>query len=276
MISDAWTATLTESVIGVATRMFEYIPTLVGSLILLLVGWIIARLLRALTYHVSSKAMRRLNRTRHVDLKLQQSDSYQSVPEISGRVIFWTVLLFFVAAAVEALGLPAVSSFLGAFTAYLPRILIAILIVFVGLWAGEFTRNYLARSMARTGLRQGPIVGRLAQAIIISMAVIVAVEQTGIDSTMLVITLAIGFFVTLGAAGLAFGLGARSTVANVIAAHYVKQNYSTGDKIRLGDSEGYITELTATSVVLDDDGTRVHVPAQRFSDEIALRLPGGD
>ena len=275
MISDAWTTTLTESVIGVATRMFEYIPTLVGSLILVLVGWIIARLLRALTYHVASKAMGRLSRTRHMDLKLQQSNTYQSVPDVSGRVIFWTVLLFFIAAAVEALGLPAVSSFLGAFTAYLPRILIAILIVFVGLWAGEFTRNYLARSLARAGLGQAPIVGRLAQAVVISMAVIVAVEQTGIDSTMLVITLAIGFFVTLGAAGLAFGLGARSTVANVIAAHYVKQNYHTGDKIRLGDTEGYITELTATSVVLDQEGTRVHVPAQRFSDEISQRLPGG-
>ena len=276
MVSDAWTAKLTDSVVGVATRMFEYIPTLVGSLILVLVGWFIARLLRALTFHVASKAMGRLNRNRHMDLKLQQSDSYQSVPDISGRVIFWTVLLFFIAAAVEALGLPAVSSFLGALTAYLPRILIAILIVFVGLWSGEFTRNHLARSMARAGLRQGPVVARLAQALVISMAVIVAVEQAGIDSTMLVITLAIGFFVTLGAAGLAFGLGARSTVANVIAAHYVKQNYQTGDKIRLGDTEGYITEITATSVVLDNEGTRVHVPTQRFNDEVSLRLPDGD
>ncbi len=197
------------------------------------------------------------------------------MPVVVGRVVFWTVLLFFFAAAIEALGLPAVSNVLNVVTAYLPRILLGVLIVFAGLWAGEFVRAFLAQAAAKTGVTQGDLLGRVGQILVVFVAIIIAIDQIGIDSTVLVTMLITVFAVTFGATALAFGLGARVTVANIIAAHYVQKAYRAGDSVKIGDVEGRITEITHTAVLLETPQGRVMVPTRRFSEDVSILLREG-
>lgn len=260
-----WTATLTGSITHVAQRTFEYLPTLLGSAVLLLIGWLAARTLKAITAHLAESGMHRLSRTRPMRTQVQQSTTYRSLPDVSGRIVYWTVLLFFLAASLETLGLPAVSSVIGYVTAYLPRLLIAVVIIFAGVWIGEITSAFLSRVAAHSGLERTELLGRSAQALIVVAAVIIALEQIGVDITILT-TLAITLFAgILGAAALAFGLGAQNTAANIIAAHYVRREYAVGDRIRIDDIEGSIVDITPTAVSIDTEDGRVLVPAQRFS-----------
>ena len=151
----SWTAALTNSVLRVARTMLEYLPNVVGSVALLVLGWALARLLRRVTQLIAERtlerlARQRLARTEAIDARTQQSRTYQSVPAVISGIVYWTVLLFFVAAGVEALGLPAVSNVVALVTAYLPRVLAAVLIVFLGLWAAEFLRTIVTRTASRT------------------------------------------------------------------------------------------------------------------------------
>lgn len=264
-----------NSIATVASTIFAYLPSILGSVLLVVVGWVVAGLLRRLTRHLASRGMESLARTKAVQERVARSTSYQSVPDVSARVVYWTVLLFFLAAAVEALGLPAVSRMLAIATAYLPRILAGILIVFAGLWAGEALRALLSRSAKRAGIAQAELLGKAVQVLVMLVTVIIAVDQVGINSTVLIITLATVFAATFGAAALAFGLGARATVSNIIAAHYLRNTYHTGDQIRIGGLQGRIVEITTTTVLLESEEGQTLVPAHRFSEEASVLLPDG-
>lgn len=272
MNTPQWTTTIMDSVTRVAAALYDYLPTIFGSLALLVIGWVVAAVLRGLTSYLASRALQRLGRARAMQIRLQQSRVYASIPTVTSRIVFWAVLLFFIAAAVEALRLQAVSSVVSVFTAYLPRAVVGIVIVFAGMWAGELARTTLARGATRVGIAQADMIGRVAQTLVVFVAIIIAVEQVGIDSTVLVTSLVTLFGVTLGAAALAFGLGARGTVSNIIAAHYVRKAYRVGDSVRIGNQQGRIAEITHTAVLLETEEGRVMVPTRQFNEQVSILL----
>lgn len=276
MNSSNWTMTITESVTRVADTIKLYVPTILGSVALLVAGWIVATLLRSLTFQIASRAFERLARTRVVQARLQQSRTYRATPTAISRIVFWGVLLFSFAAAVEVLRLQAVSNVVNVVVAYLPRAFLGIIIVFIGLWAGEYVRTALARTATNVGIAQADAIARIAQALVVFIAIIIAVGQIGIDSTVLVTTLVTVFAATLGAAALAFGLGAHNTVSNIIAAHYVRKAYRVGDSVRIGKQQGRIVEITQIAVLLDTDEGRVMVPTRHFNEEVSVLLSSGD
>lgn len=274
-------AQLSDSIGRVGLKVLDYLPNLFGALALLLIGWLAARLLRVAVSKIAKGILTTLGRQRLASAKAvqthtQQSKTWQTMPAVVGAIVYWTVLLFFLAAAVEALGLRAVSNFVSLVTAYLPRVLAGILILLVGLWAGEFVRMLLARAAARAELAWGDLLARFVQVMIVLVMAIIAVDELGIESTILTVTFATFFAATFGAAAIAFGLGARSSVSNILASRYVRQAYDIGDVVRVGEHEGTILEITDTAVMLETEQGRVMVPAQRFNEESSLLLKHGE
>lgn len=274
-------AQLSDSIGRVGLKILEHLPNLLFALALLLIGWLAARLLRVAVSKIAKGILTTLGRQRlasakAVHTRTQQSRTWQTTPAVVGAIVYWMVLLFFIAAAVEALGLQAVSNFVSLISAYLPRVLAGILILLVGLWAGEFVRMLLARAAAKAELAWGDLLARFAQVIIVLVMAIIAVDELGIESTILTVTFATFFAATFGAAAVAFGLGARSSVSNILASRYVRQAYDVGDLVRVGEHEGKILEITDTAVMLESEQGRVMVPAQRFNEESSLLLKRGE
>ena len=267
-----WTATLTESVSRVAVQILEQLPAVLGAVVLLLVGWGVARLLRYTTEKLTEKTVVRLAHTRPMDTRVQQPRSYSAAPIIASRIVFWVVLLFFVIAASEVLELEVISSLLTGVTAYLPRLLAGLLILFIGLWLAELTRAVIRRSSNTIGIEQGEILGRLGQILVLLIVFSVAAGQIGIDNTLLVALVAIFFGVMLGAIALAFSFGAKTTIANLLAAQSIAQTYSPGDIIRIGSIEGKILRITHTSLILETPEGQTLIPAKRFSEQESVHV----
>ncbi len=269
-----WTATLTESVSRVAIQILEYLPSVLGAVVLLLVGWGVARLLRYATGQITEKTLVRLAHTRPMDTRVQQPRSYSAAPSIVSRIVFWVVVLFFVLAAAQVLDLEVVSSLLTSVTAYLPRLLAGLLILFIGLWFAEVTRAVLSRTSKKMGIEQSEVLGRLGQILVLLIVFSVAAGQIGIDNTLLVALVAILFGVTFGAIALAFSLGAKTMIANLLAAQSIAQTYSPGDIIRIDDIEGKILRITRTSLILETHEGQTLIPAKRFSEQESVHISG--
>jgi len=267
-----WTATLTDSVSRVAIQILEHLPAVLGAVVLLLVGWGVAWLLRYLTVHIAERTVIRLAQTRPMDTRVQQPRSYSAAPTIASRIVFWVVLLFFVLAASEVLELEVVSSLLTAVTAYLPRLFAGLLILFIGLWLAEVTRAVLRRTSTTIGIEQGDVLGRLGQALVLLTVFSIAAGQIGIDNTLLVVLVAILFGVILGTIALALSLGAKTTIANLLAAQSIAQMYSPGDVIRIGDIEGKILRITRTSLILETHDGQTLIPAKRFNEQESVHI----
>ena len=267
-----WTATLTASVSRVAVQILEYLPSVLGATVLLLAGWGLARLLRYATAQITERTLARLARTRPMDTRVQQPRSYSAAPAIASRIVFWMVMLFAILAATQVLQLQIISSLLAGVTNYLPRLIAGLLILFIGLWFAEVTRAILKRSARNLGIEHGDIVGRLGQTLVLLIVFSIAAGQIGIDNSLLVALVVTLFAVVLGALALAFALGARVSIENLLAAQSVAQTYGVGDRVRIGDIEGRILRITRTGVIVETADGRTLIPARRFSHEVSVQV----
>lgn len=250
-------------------------PKLVGAVALLAFGWLLAVLLRL----VASRLVHALGRVvpaRMLKRGLPQLSIERQVSDVIGLVIFWAVLLFFFAAAADTLGLPVLSTSLAGLAFYIPRLLGAILIAVVGLVIGNLAREAVTAAAAAAGAPFAAAVGQIVRAAILVAAALIAVAELGIDITLLTALLSVTLFALLGAFALAFGLGARTAVSNIIGAHYLRQTFEIGQRVRFGDVEGTISAITATAVVVRVRDGEAVIPAKQFSEGTSMLVaPGG-
>ena len=153
--------------------------------------------------------------------------------------------------------------------ALLPRVLVAILIVVVGLVAGRLARNAVTVGARAGRLSQADLLGRAAQFVVVTSAVVTGLDQVGVDSRFLTAMVAIVLGSMLGGTALAFAFGARTEVSNLVAMHYVRQVYHPGQLILLGGVRGRIRDFTKTTVIVAMESGEAHLPGRLFSDQVA-------
>jgi len=246
------------------TEIIDYLPTLLGAFIILLVGWGVARLLRAGTNRAGDKINRLLDRVFRSGRLAQFRLSSRMLSALA-EVIFWLTLFVFVSIAARAAGLTTFATWLDRMTASLPNIVAGVLVIIVGFFLGEIARNLATASAQRTA--QGLLIGKALQIAVIVVALIIGLDLIGINVTFIVTVVAVATGVLLGGFAIAFGLGARDYVANLIGAHELKREIEPGQLIRVGETEGEVLEITATMVVLATRDGRRRIPAAVFSAE---------
>lgn len=227
-----WATALGNPLLQLTQRMGEYLPNFLGATALLLVGWVLGRLLRAWSIRLLG-GPHWLVQSPAIRARLKRIGVERPVAEVIGRIVFWVVFLFFLTAATETLGLPVLATWLSGVSRYLPRVLVAVLLVLAGLLAGNLARDAITTPAAAAGVVYGQLLGRVAQVIILLIAVVTGVDQIGIDSKFLTLTIVIGAIT--GGTALAFGLGARISVSNIIASHYLRPTYRFGHTVRISD-----------------------------------------
>ena len=270
-----WGQPLARRFSALVERLGDHLPDLLGAAALLLVGWILARLLGGWTRRLIGR-VDRIAPTRGVQGALRRLGVERPAAEMIGAVVFWIVLLFFVTGATEMLGLPVLSTWLAGLAKYLPRLLLALLILFAGFVASTLARDAIVAAAGAAGLTYGGFLGAGTQAAILLVAGMTAVDQAGLDSRFLSATVTLLVGAVAGGMALAFGLGARTAVSNIIACHYLRKSYRVGHLVRIGPVQGRIIEITTNAVVLVAADTRVLVPAKEFSEGIsALVTTGG-
>jgi len=249
-------------------------PKLLGAAALLLVGWLLALLMRLLASRLV-QALGRMLPGRVLRRGLPQLTVERQISDVIGLVVFWAVLLFFLAAAADTLGLPVLSTSLAGLGFYLPRLIGAILILVVGLIVGNLGRDAVSAGAAASGAPFAASLGQTFRAAILIAAGLIAVAELGIDITLLTAVISVTLLAVLGAFALAFGLGARTAVANIIGAHYLRQTFQIGQQVRFAEFEGTISAITATAVRVRVAEGEVVIPAKHFHEVASVLVTSG-
>lgn len=264
-------------VLGAALRQFaeragRYLPSILGAFLLLLIGWVVARVLRSLAMR-SAVVIDRLLARMTSSGATERAKLPQSSARVLGSLVFWLVLLFFITAATQVLGLSAFTAWLAGVVNYVPTLFSGGLIIGAGFLLSRLARDLVVATSSVGGTRQRELLGRTVQAIILVTALLVGADQIGIKVTFLVIIAAIAGGTVVVSVALAMSLGARSYVANLIGGHHMRHSFSVGQTVRMAGYEGRILDLTPVSVVLETEEGRVTVPARIFGEEaIVLRF----
>lgn len=268
-------STRMSEISGSVSRLFgefiEFIPDLVGALLLVLVGWVVAVLLRSagtkLAMWFNGVIEHSIGREHAPYLRLSTT-----AIKLVGNITFWIIILLFTTAATRMLGLFAFSDWLHEVVVYLPTFLAGGLIILIGVVISALVRDLTAATVASAGVAYSDLFGRGAQAVVLVTALIIGINQVGIDVTLLVTLVSILFAAVCISFALAFAYGSRTFVSNLIGAHYLQQHYHPGQVARLGDVEGEILELTPTSVIIASKNGRVTVPAKIFNESTTALL----
>jgi hypothetical protein len=198
-----------------------FLPNLLGFLLILLIGWIVAKLVAGAVRNVLGKM--------GVDRHLHESSAHSYVerflPGASptngiARVVFWFVFVFFLFAAIGALGIPAVTSFMNQVLAYLPNIIVAILIFVVAALVSGGVAAGITKVMGDTPT--GKVAASVVPALVMVIAFFMILEQLQIAPEIV----RIAFAATMGALALglalAFGLGGRGVAQRMLEEAYSK------------------------------------------------------
>lgn len=268
---DNFSASVEGAFTEIAQRLAEYAPSVLGAALLMLAGWFVARLLRSLAVKVMGVLevlLHRMFRGRGDGAPRLPSASIQIV----GTLLFWVVILFFVAAATQVLGLAVFTAWLKDVVSYLPTLFAGVLIIVAGALLSGLARDVTVAALPGMPQAQRHLLGRIVQTLLLLIAVVVGADQIGVKITFLIILAAVVAGAVIGGLALAVSLGARTFVSNLIGAHYLRQAFGIGQQVRIGRYEGRILDMTAVSVVLECDDGRVTLPGKIYNEEAIVLM----
>lgn len=264
---DNLTQTLNLAASTILDWMLTRLPHLLGALALLLLGWLLARLLRLATRRgVDLLDTLIIRSTGQARWRIGRASS------VLGAVVYWVVLLFFVTAATQTLGLQTFTDWLTQLLDYLPTLAAGLLIIVAGYVLSGFVAELVRVTATGLAAPQRDALARVGQGATLVMALLVGADQIGLKVTWIAIFAAVLMASLIGGLTIAVSLGARGYVANLIGSHYLRQAFRLGQRVSVAGHEGHIVEVTATSLVLETDSGRVVLPGRVFHDEAIVLI----
>ncbi|MCC6075527.1 mechanosensitive ion channel domain-containing protein [Pseudomonas sp. GCM10022188] len=256
---DIWTQSLLTAMSTLWGKLAGFIPNLVGALVVVLLGFVVAKLLDTLLSKLLAKlGLDRLMTGAGLTRLLERGGIHAPVSTLVGKVVYWFVLLVFLVSAAESLGLQRVSATLDLLALYLPKVFGAALVLLAGVLLAQLASGLVRGAADGVGLEYGSSLGRIAQGLVIIISISVAIGQLEVKTDLLNTVIAIVLASVGLALALALGLGSREVVGQIIAGIYLRELYEVGQQIRVGEVEGVIEEIgTVKTILLTDEGELV-------------------
>ena len=257
-----WEEIMLSSFTTFAQRIFNVLPNLIGALLILLIGWLIAKGISiAIRKLLQSKALMKVTSRLNKLALLQRSDVSLDSGLILSQFAYWVILLIFFIAASETLGWTAVSRTLNSLINYLPALLSAIVIALIGLYLAQTIKSIIQAALHSLQIGAATLISNIVFYLIATIVVLTALEQAGVDTRIVTANLTLIIGAIVGAFAISFAIASRHVLENILASFYGRKNFAVGDRIRLEALEGVIVRIDGVSVVINTGTSEVVLPA---------------
>ncbi len=256
---DLWTQSLVTAMTALWTKIANFIPNLFGALVVVLLGFVVAKLLDTLLSKLLAKlGLDRIMGGTGLTKLMSRAGIKVPISTLVGKIVYWFVLLIFLVSAAESLGLQRVSATLDVLALYLPKVFAGALVLLVGVLLAQLANGLVRGAAEGVGLDYSAGLGRVAQGLVIIISISVAISQLEIKTDLLNHVIVI-CLITVGlAVALAMGLGSRDIASQILAGIYVRELYQVGQHVQIGEVEGQIEEIgTVKTTLLTDEGELV-------------------
>jgi len=192
------------------TKIAGFLPSLLIGIILIIIGFFLAMILRAIV----SRLSRLLNLDRIAEKvglaqMLQKGGIKEPVSWMIGNAIYWVVLISFVIMGLDALKIPAVENLLKEFWFYVPNVIAAVIILVAGYLLGNFLGRAALIAAVNAGIAISGLIGKFVKFTVFIMAATMSLELLGIGKDTVLIAFAVVFGGVVLALAIAFGFGGR-------------------------------------------------------------------
>ncbi len=199
------------------------IPKLLGALFILLIGWIIAKMLKRLIVKLLKIVkLPYLTEKAGIDKFLSEGGVKVTAIDVLGTLIYWIVMLVVILATLNSLNLTAAATLFNQIMLFIPNIIVAILILIIGIYLAKIVSNIIITSLANMKDTSSKVIGKIAYYAILVLTVFIILEQLNIGKEIVTNAFIILFGAICFSFVLAFGLGGREWASEIIKKYLKK------------------------------------------------------
>lgn len=255
--------TLKQTLNDLASSFMGFIFNLVGALAILLIGWWVAKMVAALTQKMLEKvgADKIGDKLNEIDpIKSMKLDIKLSV--VISKILYYFILIFILRPAADKLGVPAISDMVKLLVEFIPKLLSAGIMLFVGIWLADSLRNFIVTLCKSFNIAAGKLIGTAVFFFLLIIFVIQSVAQVGINTSLLEssFNLLVGGIIFAFAIG--YGFASKEILHNIISSFYSKNRYKEGQIIEIDGIKGEIIGMDNTTITLRTGDTKTIFPLQ--------------
>lgn len=218
MFIQTWGGVFSDSLLNLWAGFISFVPSLLGAIILFIIGWVVGSIIgKAVAQVIDALKLNKLFESAGATELMNRAGMKLNVGGFLGGLVKWFIIIVFLMASLEIMGLTQVNDFLReAVLFYLPKVIIASLVLIIATVIADTMQKLVQASAQAANVRGARMVGSVVKYAIWTFAIIIALSELGIATafmqilfTGLVAALAIGF-------GLAFGLGGKEAASRAV------------------------------------------------------------
>jgi small-conductance mechanosensitive channel len=249
---EKWNEVLQSSFNQAFHNVIQFAPRVVAMVVVLVVGYIAASLIGRIVTLLSEKiGLQRAAEHSGLAQSMQHMGIKRNVSAVIGTIVFWLLMCTFLMAAFNILELTGLSNAMQTVVNYIPKLLVATVVVVVGLLIASFLRGVIATSADRVGITYADKLATACYYVLALFTFFTALGQLDVKLELLQNLILIAFGALAVGFGLAFGLGGRDVIGGILAGYYVRQRLQAGDHVSVAGMEGVVREVGPVSTVIE-------------------------
>ena len=218
MFIQTWGGIFSESLLNLWYGFMNFIPGLLGAIIIFIIGWVVGSIIgKAISQLLTAVKLDKLFESAGADKFMDRTGLKLTVSGFIGGIVKWFIIVVFLMASLQIIGLTQVNDFLGAAVLdYLPRVIIAAIVLIIATIIADAMKKIVQASAKAVNASSANLLGSITSYAIWIFAIIIALSEIGI-ATYFMQVLFMGLIVMVAiAGGLAFGLGGKEAAAGLI------------------------------------------------------------
>lgn len=246
-----------------------FFPKLIGALTILFVGWLVSRTVGKILSKVLAKigVDRIAEMLEDIDLVQRSGVLKDKLSAIIAKIVYYMLMLTFIIAATETLGVSAITQLFTDLMNYLPSLLTASVIFMLGLFLADMVKGAVVTLCQSLGIASAKLIGSVVFYFLFVTVAVSALAQAKINTEFISSSLV----VIIGAGALAFafgyGLASKDLASNYLASYYNKNKVRVGDEVRIMGEKGKVVLIDSTSLILQTPERAIIVPLSKLTTE---------
>ncbi len=241
--------------------MLSVIPALIKAGLIMLVGWLLAKLMATL--------MKRLLSAIGADKlagKLMQVDFFREskislVPsKLVSSIVYYFFIIIFAMAAVDAMGLQMLSQLLQDFIAYIPNAITALAVLLVGIFVSDAIKKVVLTTCRSLGISSGNLIANVIFYFVLLNIILIALRQAKLQTSFMEENISIILAGVAGAFAIGYGFASRDVMSSLLASFYSKGKVKVGDEVTIGTMRGEVITMNNSDLILRAEESEYVVP----------------
>jgi uncharacterized integral membrane protein len=244
------------------------IPNLIKAILIFLIGYYISKAVTKIIEAILTRSGvdRFGEKIEEIEI-ISKANVKVKISKIVAKIIYAFILLIFIVAATDILGISSISNLVAKTIEFIPNLIVAIIIIVGGLLISDSLRKLIQRTCESLGIGSAKMIGMVVFYFCFISVFMMALGQIQVNTQFLETNLSIIVAGGVLAFSIGYGLASKETVANYLSNRYAKEKISKGDNIKIGNIQGVVQEINNDSIVLKSDGQTIILPMHKIIKE---------